>query len=207
MRQLDIKKEHDFQFTRKWFLNRNLPTFRDRIAPVWAGKPIMYLEIGVFEGMSMVWMCQHVLTHPAAHGIGIDPWLMTTKLDGSTMADVHRRADHNTVPYHQCQLIRGNSAEVLRRMVHRGGYAGIKQGSVDLCMIDGNHNDLAVLDDARLCTRLVKTGGHILFDDVQNDRQKRDHVFEGLQMFLAESKSVQLLWRDRYMECYVKTST
>ena len=102
-------------------------------------------------------------------------------------------------------LIRGNSAEILRRMVGRHGFAGIKPGTVDLCMVDGNHNALAVLDDLRLVHQLVKTGGWILCDDWNNDRLKVDHVKEGVEMWLKEvGEGVRTEWQHKYMICFSK---
>lgn len=194
-----------FQFTRRWFVKRNLATFRDYLMPEWSGKQMTYLEIGVFEGMSMVWMLQHVLTHPRSKAVGVDPWLMTTKLDSSFMNDVQNRARHNTKPWaDRCQLWQANSAEILRRMGHKG-FSGINKESVDVCMIDGDHNELAVLDDARLVFPLVKPGGWILFDDVENDRPKERHVKDGLRMFMEENDQVEEIWRHKYVVCLKKT--
>jgi len=203
---MDLKDKKELEFTRSWFLNRNLPTFREYIYPEWQGKPITYLEIGVFEGMSLVWMLQHVLTHPNCRAIGIDPWLMTSKLDSDYMREVMSRATKNTSKWRWqgiCGLIQANSAEVLRRMVRKNGYEGISRESVDICMIDGNHNDYAVLDDALLCLQLVKPGGWLLFDDIENDKEKVRHVKQGTRLFLGEvGDKIQLVWKHRYMECY-----
>ena len=79
MRKLDPRLiPGDFQYTRNWFCLRDLATFREYIMPQWKDKPIKYLEIGVFEGMSMVWMLHNVLTHPDSRAVGVDPWLMET---------------------------------------------------------------------------------------------------------------------------------
>lgn len=205
MRQLGIENYSQFSFTRKWFLNRNLPTFRKFVYPRWAAIPCLYLEIGVFEGQSAVWMLQRVLTHPNSRAVLIDPWLMTTKLSADFMQSVMERALFNTRHWDNCRLLRANSAEALRRMTRRGGFLGVEKNSVDVCMIDGNHNALAVMDDARLCLQLVKPGGWLMFDDVENDRRKKDHVRDGLRVFLEESKSqVSLVVKHRYMEIYEK---
>jgi len=141
--------QHDFQFTRRWFLNRNQPTFREYVLPVWEGKPITYLEIGVFEGMSIVWMLQRILTHPNSRAVGVDPWLMTRKIGSQQMQDVCDRAWHNTKPWrYKCQLARGNSGEVLARMLGRGASWGITKNSVDLCMVDGDHRVFGMLKTA-----------------------------------------------------------
>lgn len=205
---------HKFQFTRNWFCNRNLETFRELIHPEWNGKPIKYLEIGVFEGMSMTWMLQHVLTHPDARAVGVDPWLMTTKISEANMNQVMQRACGNTAPWttthyglpeKKCKLIRGNSAEVLRLMLkNRHGYMGIKKETVDICMVDGDHNELGVLDDCRLVWQLLKPGGWMMLDDVENQLQKSHHVRSGLDMFLGENPELKMLWKHRYMECYHK---
>jgi len=204
-----------FNFTRNWFRNRNLETFRKFIHPKWAGEPITYLELGVFEGMSICWMLQYILTHSKARAVGIDPWLMTRKLDHSVMVEVMDRAFHNTSCFLEWRnnenrdslrkvvLQRGNSAEVLRRMVSKKGFLGIKPKSLDLCMIDGNHNALAVLDDCRLVFRLMRKGGWMLFDDVENDCKKTDHVKKGLGVFVSESRGkIKQVFKHRYMEAY-----
>jgi len=215
-REMDLD-DAGMEFTRSWFRNRNLETFRTYVYPAWAGQPITYLELGVFEGMSMCWMLQRVLTHPAARAVGVDPWLITTKLDESYMNGVHARADKNTSRWQsmyvagtqtwKCVLQRGNSAEVLRRMTQRGGYLGITNNSVDLCMVDGNHNALAVVDDLRLAYQLVRPGGWLLLDDVENDHEKQDHVRQGLDSWLAEmpADTVHLLWKHKYVEAYGKS--
>lgn len=195
-------------------MNRNLESFRGYVHPHWSGRDMTYLELGVFEGMSLTWMFQRVLTSEGSRAVGVDPWMETTKLSGDAMDQVMIRARKNLSRYclqgtlgtagiKRCQLIRGNSAEVLRRMVVGKGYAGFGRDSVDVSMIDGNHNALAVLDDARLVLQLIRIGGWLLFDDVENDHPKRDHVKEGVEMFLRETGDrVKLIWKHRYMEAY-----
>ena len=193
------------EFTRSWFRNRNLSTFREYVYPEMSGKPITYLELGVFEGMSMRWMGQHVLTHENARAVGIDPWLITTKLSGEYMEDVMSRAHANLAVFGAVTLQRGSSAEVLRKMCGKPGFLGISKNTVDICMVDGNHNSLAVLDDLIHVTKLVKVDGWILLDDVENDRPKKDHVREGLTMWLERDPPVKLAWKHKYVECYQKT--
>jgi len=202
-REMDLRRDC-YDFTRNWFRARNLETFRKYVHPRWAGLPITYLEIGVFEGMSMCWMFEHVLTSLESKAVGIDPWIMTTKLDNDYMYEVMERAYRNTDSWLGRRiLVRGSSVEVLRRMLGRGGYKGISKQSVDLAMIDGDHNRLGAYDDARNCLELVKPGGQILFDDVENDRQKQDHVKDAIEMFLADfGDRVKQVWKHKYMECY-----
>lgn len=227
MRHMDIEGIKRFEFTRGWFRARNLAAFREHVHPAWAGKPVVYLELGVFEGMSMVWMLQRVLTHPDSRAVGIDPWLMTEKLDAACMEQVRRRAEQNLLNWTamttcstghnagnasaegSCRLQQANSAEALRKMFRRGGFLGLGIGRglrrPDLSLIDGGHNALAVLDDARLVFRLLQPGGQMIFDDVENDIDKGpDHVKGGLAMFLADMPPVKLVWKSRYCECWEK---
>ena len=205
-REMDLDRiQHSFQLTKRWFATRNLTTFKTYILPEWKDKSCHYLELGVFEGYSLCWMLQKVLLHPDSRAVGIDPHLITAKIDGPAMEAVMLRARHNIIPWKdRCQLIRGNSAEVLRKMLRsRSGWMGVKAKSVDLALVDGNHNALAVLDDLRLVIRLVRKGGWIVLDDVENDQKKNDHVKQGLAMFLDErGQDLELVFKHRYIETY-----
>jgi len=58
---------------------------------------------------------------------------------------------------------------------------------------------------AKDCLKLVRPGGWLLFDDVENDKEKKDHVKQGLEMFLKRNKdSVKQVFKHRYMEGYEK---
>jgi len=213
----------ELQFTRNQFRARNLAAFQKFVAPAWAGKPCLYLEIGVFEAQSLVWMLNNILTHPDARAVGIDPWLMTLKTTTEQMGAVMQRAVFNTAQWRmttpaKLQLVRANSAEILRRMIRDNCYLedrglehyGVRPGTVDLALIDGCHNALGVLDDCRLVLQLMRPGGWMMLDDVEGQgfNHRQDHVKQGVNMFLAEAVNrVQLVWKDRYMECYqVKSS-
>lgn len=213
-RELDIIDRYEFQFTRNMFRNRNLPTYREFVYPYWKNKgPLIYLELGVYKGQSLIWMLQHILGHPDSRAIGIDPWLMTTKRTSDDMEIVRQHAFWNiqkwdfftdsVLGFKKCQLLRANSAEVLPMMNRKGGAFGISKNTLDICLIDADHNALAVLNDARLVFPLMKIGGWIIFDDVVNDIPKKDHVENGLRMFLEEiGDSTKLVIKHRYVEIY-----
>lgn len=189
----------------QWFRRRNQATFRQFVAPEWAGKPITYLEIGVWEGMSMVWMLENVLTHREAQAVGIDPWLMMVKHSESEMEQVRLRAIKNTMRWPNCTLQRGNSADVLRTMRKRG-HLGIGKGTVDVCMIDGHHTAYAVADDAEIVLDLLRPGGWIIFDDVETRIKRKNDVADGIRMFYDKNLGVERIWKDRACECFRKSS-
>jgi len=199
--------DYPFSWTKNMFGSRNHETFCDYVYPEWTGKPITYLEIGVFEGMSMAWMLMHVLTHSDSRAVGIDPWLMIPEIDSDGMEAVMMRAHWNTSHWQdRCSLVQGNSDMVLRKMGKGDGFKGISKGSLDLCMIDGSHSELLCLNDARMVLPLMRPGGWILFDDVEmHDNEKRLRVKKAVRQFAEESKdTVESLWNHKHMACYRK---
>ena len=197
--------DYQFEFTKWWFASRNLKAFCEFVLPEFQDKPTLYLEIGVFEAMSLSWMLQNVLTHSDSKAVGVDPWLMTTKLDNDQMNLVHNRAIHNCLYFDsKCTLIQGNSAEVLRRMLAlQNGYKGICRGGVDVIMIDGDHNKGTVYDDACLSLKLLKTQGLLIFDDI--DVRKSVYAMSGFNQFLETySDKVEFVWETNLMQAYRK---
>lgn len=209
---------HTFNFSKGWFVTRNKKTFEEYVLPQFAGFPITYLEIGVFEGMSMTWMLQNVLTHPDSRAVGVDPWLMMPKRDTANMEAVRERAYSNLAPWlktGKCQLFRATSSDFLDTCIYRNKRpGGIGVETVDLCMIDGNHWAPFVAYDAERAYKMLKSpkdstpGGMLLFDDVENDRDKPEgmHVETGIQMFLEKMdyQGIVIEWKHRYMEGWRK---
>lgn len=191
------------EFTRRWFKQRNQKTFDMHILPKFRGKPTTYLELGTFEGASVIWMLHNVLTHRESRAVCCDPHLQTSKLSEQQMEVIRQRCVKNLEEWqHRCKLVRGCSAEVLRKMCSKG-LEGITKNSCDLIYIDGNHIAPYVYDDAVHCLHLCKQGGWLLFDDVENDITKNNHVKQGLEMFLADyGDKVKRVFKHRYCECY-----
>ena len=82
-REKSIPIDHagfDFQFTKKWFRNRNQGTYSTFFPGRFANKPTRMIQIGVFEGMDLVWSLQNILTNASSLVVAIDPWDATRKL-------------------------------------------------------------------------------------------------------------------------------
>lgn len=191
-------EKHAFEFTRQWFRNRNQTTWSTFLPPRFQGQAVNMIQIGVFEGMDLVWCAQNLLnSHRESRAIGIDPWQQTTKLSKKAMADVAARATNNLAPYSKkVTLVRGKSLDELKKL---------KSDSYDLIVIDGDHNRLPVFQDAEQALRLLKRGGWMVFDDVRNRVPKPDHVVDGLRDFIEKYGSkVKLEWQHRYADCYSK---
>lgn len=190
---------HDFKFTRNWFRQRNQVTWSTYLKPMFdTNSRIRAIQIGVFEFMDAAWLMQNVLVHPASCLVCIDPWAATTKLSAEYMEAVRGRAAHNAgkwVDEGKVSIMRGYSQDILPSL--SPGY--------NLVVIDGDHNAEPVYKDAKEALRLLHPGGYIVFDDVRNRIPKKNHVFDGIEMFLKEHRDeVELQWQHRYADCYRK---
>ncbi len=197
----------DFEFTKRWFRGRNQCTFSTFLPGRFAGKRTRMIQIGVYEGMDLVWCCQNILTHPDACALAVDPWAATRKQPQPRMDEVALRAHANLHLWRKkVKLIRGYSDHVLSNLtevpVAINGQI-IPAGCWDLIVVDGDHNADPVYNDAVLSLQLVRVGGWILFDDVRNRFKKKNHVADGLRGWLLEyGSSVKLAWYHRHMNCY-----
>jgi SAM-dependent methyltransferase len=140
--------QREYDFTTDWF-SHNIPVWEKVLAP-FKGKPdLKYLEIGVYEGRSAVWMLENILTHPTARLTGVDPF------DGDfkdrCFANIERSGASE-----KAKLITGYSQLVIRELPLE---------SYDIIYIDGSHSKDDVLEDAVLSWRLLKEGGILIFDD------------------------------------------
>jgi predicted O-methyltransferase YrrM len=138
-----------YLFTADWF-SRAQPLWRSILSDR-AGRPALhYLEIGVFEGRSLVWMLDNVLTAPSARATVIDPFFD---------ADVEARFDNNLERSGhpgKVTVKKGLSQVELRRL---------PLDSFDVIYIDGSHTADDVLADAVLSWDLLRDGGLLIFDD------------------------------------------
>lgn len=136
------------EFTQDWFTTEDrLAAWNRHLKPL-AGTPLAYLEVGVFEGRSMLWMLENVLTHPESRAVGIDIELFDNYL-------------RNLVRSGKCasvQNLRGPSQDLLHTLPKK---------AFDLIYIDGSHLGRDVLVDAVLAFERLKVGGLMVFDDYQ----------------------------------------
>jgi methyltransferase family protein len=140
--------ERPYDFTVNWFTH-NIPVWEKVLAP-FKGKPdVQYLEIGVYEGRSVVWMLENILTHPTARLTGIDVFDGPYKDKCFANIELSESSD-------KAKMLTGYSQLVLREL---------PLISFDIIYIDGSHAKDDVLEDAVLCWRLLKENGVMIFDD------------------------------------------
>lgn len=126
-----------------------------------AGQRLSYLEIGVLEGRSGVWMLENMLTYPRSLYVGIDCYTQTKKRAAELVANARRNRTRfgRKAVFHQ-----GSSLLALSRLPVRPTF--------DIAYIDGDHSSLGAVLDTCLVWPLVKPGGIVAFDDWTHPRFK-----------------------------------
>ncbi|MFA5118699.1 MAG: class I SAM-dependent methyltransferase [Candidatus Omnitrophota bacterium] len=124
----------------------------DTVLASYKGKQgVRYLEIGVFEGRSLIWMLENILTHDTARATGIDIFPKDLK---------ERCAENLRVSGYErkVELITGFSHLEARKL---------PVDSFDIIYIDGSHTADDVLADAVSCWPLLKKNGTMIFDNYE----------------------------------------
>jgi predicted O-methyltransferase YrrM len=144
-----LQAARGYRFTMDWFTHA-IPTWEEVLGPL-SGRPdFRYLEIGVYEGRSLLWMLDNVLTHPSSRATGIDPFL-EKKSEGIFRANLEQSGHAERVT-----VIVGYSQVELRKL---------PLNSFDVVYIDGSHTADDVLSDATSSFDLLRIGGLMIFDD------------------------------------------
>lgn len=137
-----------YQFTTNWF-TWNVPVWK-AVLERYRGVPdLRYLEIGLYEGRSALWMLENVLTDPTSRLVGIDIFdgaLKDRFFANLKLSGLEARAD----------IRLGRSQDILRTL---------EPESFDIIYVDGSHDTSDVLEDAVLAWKILKPGGVLIFDD------------------------------------------
>jgi len=136
-------------FSNSWFAT-NQKVWEGVLEPM-KGKPnLRYLEVGVFEGQSFVWMFENVLTDSSSVATAIDLFF-ADGLEERFTENIERAGVTDRVT-----TIKGFSNDALRPLT---------PDSFDIIYIDGSHTAANVLRDGLLSWDLLKKGGILIFDD------------------------------------------
>lgn len=158
-----------YELTNTWFRDNARPFWERLIPELDIG---VALEVGSYEGASACFLVDHVADRAPLTLHCVDTWEggIEHAPDGTAPADmdaVEQRFHRNVgaaigAAAHPVDLRihKGRSDECLVRLLADG--AG---GSMDFIYIDGSHQAPDVLADAVLAFRLLKVGGHLVFDD------------------------------------------
>lgn len=145
---VDGKGEGPYHFTTRWH-TKVIDNWALQLAD-YRGRPnLRYLEIGVFEGRSVIWMLENVLTDPSSLITAIDVFMA----DYEQTFDANVRAAGAT---DRISKLVGPSQQHLRPL---------EPASFDIIYVDGSHTADDVLADAVLAWPLLRDGGLMIFDD------------------------------------------
>jgi predicted O-methyltransferase YrrM len=191
--------KRDYRFTADWFTH-SIPVWKKVLAP-YAGKPgVSYLEVGVFQGRSALWVLENVLTDSSARMTVIDIMINDAYLENVAKSGFAEKVT----------TLEGRSQDLLRTLA---------PASFDIIYIDGSHRGDDVLADAVLAFPLLEDGGTLIFDDylwadgdwpeeltpkvaidtfVTLNRHRLDVVLRGDQLVLKKRPSVCAAVGDSY---------
>jgi predicted O-methyltransferase YrrM len=148
----------NYKFGTDWFSKKS-PAWEVALKHL-VGKPnLQYLEVGVYEGRSVVWMLENVLTHPTSHVTGLDIFWAEDAKFYEYSAEEQKQYEDNLIAAGgegRFTTIVGLSQVTLREL---------PVDYYDVIYIDGAHNGPAVLEDGVLAWRMLKMGGVLIFDD------------------------------------------
>ncbi|MCP4674855.1 MAG: class I SAM-dependent methyltransferase [Deltaproteobacteria bacterium] len=156
--QKDINEEptefykKKYNFTTDWFTS-NISLWERELSSWKGAAGIHYLEVGVWEGRSLIWLLENVLTHPTAKVTAID--LFPDNVAGDLEKRFRDNLDVSGFA-EKVEIIKGYSQERLKSLL---------KNQYDIIYIDGSHVAKHVLVDAVLSWELLKEGGLLIFDD------------------------------------------
>ena len=161
----------DYQFTKDWF--GWAPPVWEQLIPLLPGEEgnRNFLEIGSFEGRSMVWAAEN-MSGGSGYIDCIDTWQGGEEHSAEDMAAVEARFDHNAelvtdkYPAFVVNKYKGMSVFELARIYGEGNFIPKDAGEFyDFIYIDGSHRAPHVLTDACMAWPLLKPKGIMVFDD------------------------------------------
>jgi len=167
-------------FTSDWFSN-NIPHWQRHID---ATKPMDILELGAFEGRSVVWMLENLNVKSLT---AVD-WWDQEWLENKGHFNTEQNFDHNIKPYKNVKKVKTSTYAFLRN--DRSAY--------DLIYIDGAHDGKSVLTDAVMAHYKLKKGGYLIFDDYSQstDPNRIDRPRGAIDAFMKQfSNEYKILYK------------
>jgi predicted O-methyltransferase YrrM len=133
------------QVNQKYTKNYNFPSkaWSKILSPLKNKKSVQYLELGVFEGRSLIWVGENILPK----GSRIDA---VDRFGESGHLDLFQKNTESLQKTHELRIFQGWCAEVLPQL---------KKHDYDLIYVDAGHSYLDVWNDIVRSWPLLKCGG------------------------------------------------
>ncbi|MBY0383570.1 class I SAM-dependent methyltransferase [bacterium] len=145
---------------------------------------LRYLEIGSFEGKSLLWMLENVLSHSSSRAVSVDVFGLEYSFN------FQKNIARSGFGY-KVKAKKGFSHHVLRKL---------PLNSFDIIYIDGSHSMADVFIDLALSWNLLKVNGIMILDDYglgQNDLPVDLRPQKTIDTFIsAFGKEIQIIHFD-----------
>jgi predicted O-methyltransferase YrrM len=179
-----------YEFTCDWF------TDRVKHWPIHHLKdnPFNYLEIGSYEGRSILHIHDNIATHPKCKLVSVDPFPSYHDLSDNHIKLAEQRFYKN--------IMGKNIVHYKMDMLHYSMFkrlTTLDPCTFDLIYVDGSHLSFDCYTDAQLAWRLLNKGGIMILDDyeLKNYPKEHENCRMGIDYFLESIKgSYQLLFQN-----------
>lgn len=172
------------KFSQDWFKDA-VPIFEEVLEMYKGRDGVHYLEIGSFEGRSVVWMLENILTGEDSDATCIDSFGggKFYKLGGNVSRKLENTLHSNLKPFKgKYRVLKGESQDVLKNTPMKEQF--------DIIYVDGFHSAPATLQDILNSFYALKMGGIMLIDD-------HTWAFNGLE--LQETPKIAI---DSFINCF-----
>lgn len=158
------------------------------------GEPLLALEIGTFEGRTALWFLENILTGSEDFLQCVDPYDYMRRQELKRVERARQKAVSNLKPHAgRYKLFVDYSYNVL---------PGLESGAYDFVYVDGDHSAASCFYDMGHAWRLLKPGGVMIVDDIQETRPEnwgRNCPLEACKLFLElMGLTTEKLWHDAY---------
>jgi len=131
-------------------------------------RPELVVEIGVWQGGSLIPMLLALRHVNHGRAIAIDPWLPAASIDGQ-ITEADRKwwghVDHEAAYAKFLDRLTRHDLRHLCAVVHASSNDAPVPHGIGLLHVDGNHGEQAVADVARFASA-VRLGGVLVLDDL-----------------------------------------
>lgn len=136
---------------------------------IYTAKPKIVVEIGVWAGRSLVPMAYALKQIGKGVIYGIDPWSPIESAQGilhEVTKEFWTLADHKAVLLKLTNLIQRFELQDHIELIQSTSLDAPLIENIDVLHIDGNHSDATSYLDVTKWVPLVRSGGWIIFDDI-----------------------------------------
>ena len=193
-----IKKKHNqnqkrFHFNQKYIFGEDWFSIN---IPIWEyffkrelnfDSQLDYLEIGVFEGRSIIYICEK---YKDIQVTCVDPYDKYENIESSAkkqeMSNIYKTFQNNT---------KNLRDRINHHKITSSDFFKINNKTFDIIYIDGSHFYLDVYNDFENSLKILKNGGLIILDDfLWNYYEKiEDNPINGIMPIIVKRKNLQII--------------